>query len=45
MAGDPSSEFGQIIGSLKKNIEFGKWEELNPQHEITYCDDIFKKYL
>ena len=28
---------GQIIESLKKDFEFGKWEELTPQHEVTYC--------
>ena len=43
VAGDPSSEFGQMIDSLKKDFEFGKWEELTPQHEVTYCGGVLQR--
>jgi len=43
VAGDPSSEFGQMIDSLKKGFEFGKWEELTPQHEVTYCGGVLQR--
>lgn len=43
VAGDPSSEFGQMIESLKKDFEFGMWEELTPQHEVTYCGGVLQR--
>ena len=43
VAGDMTTTFATVVEKLKKNFEFGRWEQLTEGHAVNYCGSVLEK--